>query len=82
MVGKQVFPVSKNGKYFGMADAKQIADNPALELFDEAKAAVAIAKKAVAEAVKAEDEKTKTDEVAKGKGADPAAVRRGPKKAE
>ena len=75
----QTFPVMKNGKFFGYADAGQIADNPALSLYDERKAE-AIKAEAAVEAAKAEatkkEEAVKTAEASGG--ADPAAVKKGP----
>jgi hypothetical protein len=38
-----VVPVSKNGKFFGYADKRQLKANPLLKPFDKAKAAAEIA---------------------------------------
>jgi hypothetical protein len=77
---KETFPVSKNGKYFGHADADQINSNPALKIFDATEAAT---KEAVAkvEAAAAEKDKKASDlAAAENKGADPSAVRKAPAK--
>lgn len=77
-VGKQTFPVSKNGVFFGYADADQIAAKPSLELYDEAKAASARAAMAV-EAAKAEaDSKAAIVQTAASGGSDPSAVKKAP----
>lgn len=75
----QTFPVMKNGKFIGHADAEQIAKHPSLELFDEAKAAAIKAQAEVdAETVKADAEKTKVETAKKAGGADAAAVKKAP----
>ena len=77
----QTYPVAKNGKFFGYADADQIAANDSLKLFDENKAAK-ISTEAQIAASKAEQAK-KADEAAKAEaagGADAAAVKKGPAK--
>lgn len=80
----ETFPVSKNGKFIGYADARQIAkSNGVLEIFDQAKADAKLAALAIAEAKAAasEDATIKADSAAAG-GADPKEVKRGPKKPE
>lgn len=72
------FPVTKNGKFIGYADARQIARNPSLAIYDETKAE-ALEQQAVVEAEKAAQEKAAEDKkVAEGKGANPADVKKGP----
>lgn len=76
----ETFPVMKDGKFFGYADAGQIAASGGkLELFDEQKAKSLQAAAAV-EAAKADAEKkaeaVKTAEAAGG--ADASAVKKGP----
>lgn len=80
MVGKQIFPVAKNGKFIGYADAKQIAQNDSLELFDETKARTASAEVVIEDAAKEAKTKKQSEDDAAGKGSDPAAVRKGPAK--
>ena len=76
-----MIPVSKNGKFFGYADEKQIATHPSLEVFDEAKAQAIEAKAKVEVAkVEAADAQAKTDAAANQGGADAAAVKKGPAK--
>lgn len=78
----ETFPVSKNGTFIGYADARQIAaSNGKLELYDESKAKSEMAAQAVANARVAavSDEAVKT-ESSKAGGADPSAVKRGPRK--
>lgn len=78
----QTYPVSKNGKFFGYADADQIAASGGkLELFDENKAAkisteAKIAASKAEQAKKAEEAKVAED---KG-GAYSSAVKKGPAK--
>jgi len=76
----QTYPVMKNGKYIGMADAEQIANNPSLELYDENKAAT-IKAQAEVDSKKAENAKKSADVDAakKSGGADAGAVKKGPK---
>lgn len=45
-----VFPVAKNGVFFGYADMAQVTENPALEVISEAEARSMEAKAAVLEA--------------------------------
>lgn len=72
------FPVMKDGRFFGYADAAQIAAHPSLEVYDEAKAA-AIEAQAAVDAEKRKAEKRKAEKaVAEAAGANPAAVRKGP----
>lgn len=55
----QLIPVSKNGKFFGYADEKQLKSNPSLKPYDKMKAAAAIAleERTAAEAELAEQAK-------------------------
>ena len=78
MVGKPTFAVSKNGKFFGYADANQIAKHPKLKLYDEAEAKIMAAKEQVAKAKKESADKKKAETDAAGKGADPGAIRKAP----
>lgn len=76
----ELYAVSKDGEFFGYADAGQIARSGGrLELFDEnsAKAARALAE---IEAAKAREAAagTKIDEVKKAGGADASAVKKAP----
>lgn len=77
-VGKQTFPVTKNGVFFGYADADQIAANPSLELYDERKADVAVAEQKVAAAKVAKAEKAEAVALAATAGSDPSAVKKAP----
>lgn len=74
------FPVTKGGKFFGYADAGQIARSKGvLEVFDPAKAAAIEATKEVSKASSDEAKKAKGVEAAvKAGGADAAAVKKGP----
>ena len=75
----QTYPVAKNGKFFGYADADQIAANDSLELFDENKAEKISAEAKIA-ASKA-DQAKKADEAKAAEaagGADSAAVKKAP----
>lgn len=78
MVGKQLFPVTKNGVFFGYADADQIAAKPSLELYDEAKAAAVRASQAVAAAKQEAAKKDTAVHIANG--SDPYAVKKAPSK--
>jgi hypothetical protein len=81
MKNLETFPVSKKGKFFGYADADQIAaSNGVLEIFDEAKAKKQKADASVAEAKDAADKKAAAVETAKTNGADPAAIKKAPSK--
>lgn len=77
----QTYPVMKNGKYIGMADAEQIAANASLELYDENKAAT-IKAQAEVDAKKAEAgaDAAKVDAAKQAGGADAGAVKKGPAK--
>lgn len=77
MKTSDTFPVTKNGKFFGYADARQIArSNGVLEIFDEAKAE-AIEQNKVVEAQKQADEKSAEQrKVLEGKAANPADVKK------
>ena len=67
------FPVTKNGKFFGYADARQIQKSGGiLKLYSETRARDMEAEKAVAVAQKADKIKS-----AKSAGADPNAVKKG-----
>lgn len=77
-VGKQTFPVTKNGVFLGYADADQIAANPSLELYDERKADVAVAERKVAAAKAEKATKAEAVTLAAMAGADPAAVKKAP----
>lgn len=72
----ETFPVTKNGKFFGYADARQIAANPSLELYDERKAAVIEAEQKVAAAKADQEKKAASVENAKSAGADASAVKK------
>ena len=75
----QTYPVTKNGKFIGYADAGQIARNKSLELFDEDKAAKVKAEAEVtAAAAKAEAKTEKVEDAKKAGGADSGAVKKGP----
>lgn len=76
----EVFPVMKNGKFFGYADADQIAANDSLELYDERKAEAAKAEKKIADAKAEQAKKAEAVETAKGNGSDPSAVKKSPAK--
>lgn len=80
MMGKNLdtFPVMKNGKFFGYADADQIAANPNLELYDERKAEAVKAEAAVASAKADQAKQAEAVKVAEAAGSDPAAVKKGP----
>lgn len=82
MKNLQTYPVSKNGKFLGYADADQItASGGKLELFDENKA-TKISTEAKIAASKAENA-AKVDaieKVAAAGGADATAVKKGPAK--
>ena len=80
MVGKQTFPVAKNGVFFGYADADQIASKPSLELYDEAKAAAHRAAEAVEAARIDAENKTVDVQAAVAGGSDPSAVKKAPGK--
>lgn len=79
-VGKQIFPVTKKGVFFGYADADQIAAKPELELYDEAKAASARAAMAIEAAKVDAENKAALAQSAAAAGADPAAVKKAPVK--
>jgi hypothetical protein len=74
----EVFPVTKNGKFFGYADATQIAANPSLELYDERKAETVRAEAAVADAKAEQEKQAETMKAIEAAGSDPAAVKKGP----
>lgn len=75
------YPVMKNGKFIGYADAEQIANNKSLELYDETKAANLKAQAAVEAASAAEAKKVEQKvEATKAGGADASAVKKGPAK--
>lgn len=80
MKNLETFPVMKNGKFFGYADAEQIANSGgALELFDERKAETIRAEAAIEAAKKESDAKKAAVEQAKASGgADASAVKKGP----
>lgn len=75
----QTFPVMKNGEFIGHADARQIAANDSLELFDENKAA-AIKAQAEVDASKADtaEKAVATEKAKQAGGADSSAVKKGP----
>lgn len=76
----ELFAVSKNGEFFGYADAGQIAASGGkLELFDEntAKAARAQAEITAAKA-RIDGENQKVADVKKAGGADASAVKKAP----
>lgn len=76
-----LIPVTKNGKFFGYADEKQIAANPALEVFDAAKAeSIEAAARVEAAKKEAATEAAKTAAIEASGGADAAAVKKGPAK--
>lgn len=80
MAQLETFPVTKNGKFIGYADARQIAASKGkLKLFDEskAKAAEAEAKVEAAEVAGAE-KKAAVESASKSGGADPASVKKAP----
>lgn len=77
---KQTFPVTKNGEFFGYADADQIAANPSLAIFDETKARTMKAQEQVVVAAKEQAKKAADLENAKASGADPSAVKKAPAK--
>lgn len=79
-VGKQVFPVTKNGVFFGYADADQIAAKPELALYDEAKAAGIRAALLVEAAKEDAENKAALATVAAAGGSDPSAVKKAPAK--
>lgn len=84
MKNLQKYPVAKDGKFLGYADADQIAASGGkLELFDENKA-TRIATEAKIAASKAEQAKAAEKvAVAEGKGgADASAVKKGPAQAQ
>ncbi len=84
MKNLEKFPVAKNGKFLGYADADQIAKSAGkLELFDEHKAE-RIASEAKIAASKAEQAKAAEKvATAEGKGgADASAVKKGPAQAQ
>lgn len=76
------FPVTKNGKFFGYADAQQIArSNGVLEVFDPAKAEAIEAGKEVEKASANEAKKAKgVEDAVKAGGADASAIKKGPAK--
>ena len=78
MADLRLFPVSKNGKFFGYADAGQIARNESLEIFDESKAKVIEDKKVVAEQAAADEKSAAQKAALAGKSANPADVKKGP----
>lgn len=77
-----LIPVTKNGKFFGYADAKQIARTPSLEVFDPREAKALEHKAAVEKQAKADEEAKARAEAAKGKQATPDAVKKGPARSE
>lgn len=76
----ELFAVSKNGEFFGYADAGQIAASGGkLELFDENSAKAARAQAEIAAAKARHDAETKkVDDVKKVGGADASAVKKAP----
>ena len=75
------FPVTKNGVFLGYADARQIAENPCLTIYDERKAQANEAERAVeAEKSKRAEETKKVEAAAQSGGADASAVKKGPAK--
>lgn len=79
-----VYPVSKgkDGKFFGYADARQIAKSGGkLVLFDPTAAdKVKIEKEVAAEKAKQTDDAKKVDTAKQAGGADASAVKKGPAK--
>jgi len=71
------FPVTKNGKFIGYADADQIAANPSLAIYDERKAEAAEAERQVEAAKQDHEKKQRSLDTAKQAGADPAQVKKG-----
>lgn len=67
-------PVSKNGKFFGYADARQIARNASLEVFDASKAEAIERAKVVDEQKAADAKAAEMRKASEGKAADPADV--------
>lgn len=57
----ETFPVSKNGKFIGYADERQLRANPKLKRFDKAKAAAQVAAREEKEAAAELVAKAKTD---------------------
>jgi len=73
------YPVQKDGKFLGYADARQIARNPALSLYDESKAKTIQQEAEINAAHEAEiAAKAEVAKVAKAGGANAGAVRKGP----
>lgn len=72
-------PVSKHGKFFGYADAKQIArSRGVLEVFDAGKAAVMEQEAKVKAQADADAKAAELAQASSGKAADPADVKKGP----
>lgn len=57
----ETFPVSKNGKFLGYADERQLRANPKLKRFDKAKAAAELAAREQKEAAAELASKDKLD---------------------
>lgn len=58
----KIIPVSKNGKFFGYADERQVKRTKSLKPFDKAKAAAEVALREEKESAKEVDAQIKLDE--------------------